>query len=274
MRRIRPAAQAGRFYPADARRLAAEVAAHLERGAEGLPADVTPPKALIAPHAGYVYSGPVAGTAYAAWRGLRGRVRRVIVLGPAHRVPVRGLAAPTVDAFAGPLGPVPIDRAALEAVSDLPQVVFDDAAHADEHAIEVQIPFLQAVLGDFALVPFAVGQAEPGAVGAVLDRLWGDDTTRIVISSDLSHFHPHEAACALDRRTADAIERHDGDALHRDSACGRRAIQGLLSCGAGPDLRIRAVDLRTSGQTAGDRARVVGYGAFLAHAGGDAGEAR
>lgn len=270
MTRARPPAVAGRFYPADAGRLADEVARHLADGARTLAAagpPHSPPKALIVPHAGYVYSGPVAGTAYAAWRGLRGRVSRVVLLGPAHRVAVRGLAAPTVDAFDGPLGPVPVDRAALEAVADLPQVGFDDAAHALEHALEVQIPFLQAVLGDFALAPLAVGAATDAEVGAVLDRLWGGPETRVVVSSDLSHFFDHATATALDRLTADAIERLDGGALHRDSACGRVPIRGLLALAGRRRLTVRAVDLRTSGDTAGDRSRVVGYGAFVVDCG-------
>ncbi len=267
MPRARPPAVAGRFYPADARRLAADLAGYLSDGARALPeTDRPPPKAIIAPHAGYMYSGPIAGTAYAAWRPLKGRVQRVVLLGPAHRVQVRGLAAPTVDAFDGPLGPVPIDRAALDAVADLPQVVFDDRPHALEHALEVQLPFLQAVLGDFALAPFAVGAATADDVGAVLDRLWGDAATRVVISSDLSHYHDHRTAAALDRRTADAIERMDGAALHRDSACGRIPIRGLLSLADRRGLTVHAVDLRTSGDTAGDEDRVVGYGAFLVEA--------
>lgn len=269
MTRARPPAVAGRFYPADARRLAADVAAHLTAGARtlaasGPPAD--PPKALIAPHAGYVYSGPIAGTAYAAWRPLQGTVERVVLLGPAHRHPVRGLAAPTVDAFDGPLGPVPIDRDALNAVADLPQVVFDDRAHAAEHALEVQLPFLQAVLGDFALVPFAVGAATDAQVAQVIDRLWGGPETRIVISSDLSHFLDYETAATLDRQTARAIERFDREALAYESACGRTPIRGLLSLGERRGLTVRAVDVRNSGDTAGDRGRVVGYGAFVVHA--------
>lgn len=267
MTRARPPAVAGRFYPADARRLSADIATYLSDGARLLsPPPATPPKALIVPHAGYMYSGPIAGTGYAAWRSLRGRVRRVVLLGPAHRVAVRGLAAPTVETFDGPLGPVPVDRAALDAVADLPQVSFDDRPHALEHALEVQIPFLQAVLGDFALAPFAVGMATPAEVGAVIERLWGDEATRIVISSDLSHYHDHATAKAMDAETASAIERLDGAALHRDSACGRIPIRGLLSLAGRHGLTVRAVDLRSSGDTAGDRAQVVGYGAFVVEA--------
>lgn len=257
--RTRSPAVAGLFYPADPRALGAEVARHL---AAAPPTDRSPPKALIAPHAGYVYSGPIAGSAYAAWAPLRGKVERVVLLGPAHRVPVRGLAAPTVDAFDGPLGPVRVDRAALDAVADLPQVVFADRPHAQEHALEVQIPFLQAVLGDFALAPFVVGDARDAEVAEVLDRLWGGDETRVVISSDLSHYHDYATAAARDRRTVDAIVRQDPAALDFDSACGRIPIRGLLALGKRRGLRIEAIDVRSSGDTAGDRDRVVGYAAF------------
>lgn len=262
--RTRSPAVAGLFYPADPAALGAAVADYL-RAAR--PADGDPPKALIAPHAGYIYSGPIAGSAYATWRPLRGAVERVVLLGPAHRVPVRGLAAPTVDAFDTPLGPVRIDRAALDAVADLPCVTFDDRPHAREHALEVHLPFIRATLGDVALAPFVVGDARPAEVAAVLDRLWGDDTTRIVISSDLSHYHDHPTATRLDRATVTAIEHLDGDALGHDSACGRIPIRGLLALAPKRALTLRAIDVRTSGDTAGDRDRVVGYAALTVHQG-------
>lgn len=263
MRTRRPAV-AGVFYPADPATLGADVARHLR---DARPVDGAPPKALIAPHAGYVYSGPIAGSAYATWRPLRGTVERVVLLGPAHRVPVRGLAAPTVDAFDGPLGPIRIDRAALDAVADLPQVDFDDRPHAREHALEVHLPFIQQTLGDVALAPFVVGDAHPAEVAAVLDRLWGGDETRVVISSDLSHHHDHHTATRLDRATVAAIERLDGDALGRDSACGRIPIRGLLALAPERDLSIEAIDVRTSGDTAGGRDRVVGYAALTVREG-------
>lgn len=260
--RLRPAAVAGHFYPADPTRLAAVVDEHLA-GASTPPG--RPPKALIAPHAGYVYSGPVAASAYACWRRLAGKVQRLLLLGPAHRVAVRGLAVPSVAAFDTPLGPIPIDRAALAAVGTLPQVIVSDAAHAHEHALEVHLPFLRAVLGDFALVPFAVGQASDGEVAEVIDRLWGGPETRIVISSDLSHFHDYETARQIDRATVSAIERIEPAGLGRDSACGRVPIRGLMQLAERRRLTIETLDVRNSGDTAGGRDRVVGYASFAVH---------
>ncbi len=251
---IRPPAVAGMFYPGNARDLAGDVAAML--GAARPPA--LRPKALIAPHAGYVYSGPVAAEAYALLSPLRGQVRRVVLLGPTHRVPVRGIAVPSVAAFATPLGVVPVDREAIADLAGLPQVGISDAAHAQEHSLEVHLPFLQAVLGSFALVPLAVGHVSPGEVATVLERLWGGDETLIVISSDLSHYHGYETARRLDRETADRILRLEPLEDH-EQACGATPINGLLEVARRKALTPTLLDLRNSGDTAGDRSRVVGY---------------
>lgn len=259
--RIREPAVAGAFYPAEARALRAAVRSHLARvrPSHGAPE----PKALIAPHAGYVYSGPVAATAYARLAPLRGRVERVVLLGPAHRVPLTGLAAPDVDAFASPLGDVPLDREALDDLLALPQVSLLDAAHADEHSLEVQVPFLQELLGAFRLVPLVVGDATPGEVAEVLERVWGGPETLLVISSDLSHYHDYATARAMDARTSRAIEELRPDAISFDDACGRIPVQGLLLAARRHGLRAEIVDLRSSGDTAGPRDRVVGYGAYV-----------
>lgn len=258
MDHIRPPAVAGYFYPAEPRELARTVNGML--GAVGraasLPAGA--PKAIIAPHAGYVYSGPIAAHAYAALAAARDRVRRVVLLGPTHRVPVRGLAIPTVAAFASPLGAVTIDRGALALVADLPQVVVSDTAHAQEHSLEVHLPFLQSVLGDFAVVPFAVGRASPEEVAEVLERLWGGDETLIVVSSDLSHYLPYTVAQEVDRKTVDAILRLEV-AIDHEQACGGTPVNGLLLAARRRHLQPRLLDLRNSGDTAGDRSRVVGY---------------
>src|SRR5919106_6343135 len=222
---IRPPAVAGSFYPDRPDRLRAAVEGFLTKADPWRPERA--PKAVITPHAGYVYSGPVAGHAFAALRGAAAKIRRVVVIGPAHFVPIRGLALPTVAAFRTPLGDLPLDRAAIEAL-DLPQVRLDDRPHAGEHAIEVELPFLQAVLGEFALVPLVVGDATPDEVAQVLDRLWDGPETLLVVSSDLSHYEPYGRAREHDAATAALIEALDGAALRPGDACGHLAIAGLL----------------------------------------------
>jgi len=258
---LRSPAVAGLFYPSDPGQLTTAVRGYL--AAAGHTADGPAPKALIAPHAGYVYSGPVAGSAYARLAPALGRVRRVVLLGPAHRVFVRGLAAPSADAFETPLGPVRVDHEAIQALLDLPQVEIDDDVHAPEHSLEVQLPFLQLVLGDFSLVPLAVGDATPEEVTEVLERLWGGPETLLVVSSDLSHYLDYEAARRLDAETSRAIEELREEALGRDSACGRIPIRGLLAAAKHHGLGVETVDLRSSGDTAGPRNEVVGYGAYV-----------
>lgn len=259
MTAVRPAAVAGMFYPADS----AELRATVRRLLNDVPAPEAPrPKAVIAPHAGYPFSGPLAARLYARLRPLRGQVRRVVLLGPAHRVPVRGLAVPSAAAFATPLGTVPVDEAARCALADLPQVTTSDAAHAQEHALEVHLPFLQEVLGDFALVPLVVGQAPAVDTAEVLERLWGGPETLIVVSSDLSHFLDYAAAQRRDARTVAAIERLDGMALGPEDACGAAPIAGLLTVARHKGLSIETVGTCNSGDTAGPRDRVVGYGAW------------
>jgi len=255
---IRPAAVAGSFYPDAPALLAGAVDACL-RGATCAPAGLAP-KVLLAPHAGFIYSGPIAGSAYALLAPWRQRIRRVVLLGPSHRVALRGLAAPHAQAFATPLGEVAVDRAALGGLADLPQVGFNDAAHAREHALEVQLPFLQRVLDRFTLVPLVVGRATPAEVAEVLERLWGGEETLIVISSDLSHYLPYAEARALDRATIERVLRLDAD-LDADQACGAAPLAGALVAARRHGLAARLLDLRNSGDTAGERARVVGYGA-------------
>ena len=261
---IRPAAVAGTFYPGEASALAAEVAAYLAEARPG-PNGAPAPKAIIAPHAGYMYSGAIAASIYARLAPLRGRVTRVVLAGPAHRVYVPGVAIPAADAFASPLGTVALDEAALEDLRALPFVEVSDRAHALEHSLEVHVPFLQAALGPFRLVPVVVGDANPSDVAALLDRLWGGDETLIVVSSDLSHYLPYEAARARDRGTAEAILNLEPTLLPEE-ACGAAPINGLLVAARRRGLRAQLVDLRNSGDTAGDRSRVVGYGAFAFHA--------
>ena len=262
MSAIRPAAVSGMFYPGEAASLAAQVAAYL---ADAAPAPSTPaPKAIIAPHAGYIYSGPIAASIYARLAPLRGRVRRVVLAGPAHRVYVSGAAVPAVTHFDSPLGPVELDTESIDALKRLPFVEVSDAAHAREHSLEVHIPFLQSVLGEFRLVPIVVGDAQPEQVARMYELLWGGDETLIVVSSDMSHYLPYESARQRDCNTARAIVNLEGN-LDPEEACGAAPINGLLQLARRHSLVAEQVDLRNSGDTAGDRSRVVGYGAFAFH---------
>jgi hypothetical protein len=261
MKTIRQPAVAGMFYPADPRRLRADVDGYLAAAA----ADTGPvPKALIAPHAGYPYSGPVAAHAYARLRAAAGRITRVVLLAPAHRWPFHGLAIPAADEFETPLGRIPVDRAALLSVIDLPQVQVLDAAFDGEHALEVHLPFLQTVLAGFRICPFIVGEASTGEVADVIDRLWGGEETLVVVSSDLSHYLDYETARARDARTSRRIETLDPSVGYHD-ACGRNPVNGLLAVAHRRGLQVETVDLRNSGDTAGPRDRVVGYGAYVFH---------
>lgn len=262
---VRPPAVAGTFYPGGARELAQDLARMLGAAAAAAP-DRPVPKAFIAPHAGYVYSGPVAASAYALLAPARERITRVVLLGPTHRVAVRGLALPGAGAFATPLGTIEMDRAAIEALRGLPQVVVSPQAHALEHSLEVHLPFLQTVLARFTLVPLAVGYASDHEVAAVLDRLWGGPETLIVVSSDLSHYLPYADAQAVDRATARAILDLATDISH-EQACGATPVTGLALAARQRGLKPELIDLRNSGDTAGDRNRVVGYGSFAFYEG-------
>jgi AmmeMemoRadiSam system protein B len=259
-RRIRRPAVAGSFYPSEPKLLEREVRGHLEaaRPAPGAPS----PKALIVPHAGYVYSGPVAGSAYARLVPLRGRVERVVLLGPSHHVPLRGLAVPEADVFATPLGPVEIDADGVERALSRPAVRRLAEPHVWEHSLEVQLPFLQVALGSFRLVPLAVGDARDDEVADVLEALWGGPETCILASTDLSHYRDYPTARRLDAATSEAILALRPAALGPDSACGRVPVRGLLVAARRHGLRPELLDLRSSGDTSGPRDRVVGYGAY------------
>jgi len=260
MATVRPAAVAGMFYPGNPRELALEVE-DLLGGVERLEPQFGHPKALIVPHAGYIYSGPVAAAAYDELAPARGIVKRVVLLGPVHRVAVRGLALPACESFETPLGRVPLDAGALRELEGLPQVVRSDAAHAQEHSLEVQLPFLQRMLGTFALVPFAVGTSSVDEVAAVIERLWGGAETLFVISTDLSHYHPYEEARRIDRGTVTRIASFATDIDHEE-ACGATPLNGFLKVARARNLNIRLLAACNSGDTAGGKGQVVGYSAF------------
>lgn len=259
MNKVRPPAVAGAFYPGDREKLSATIDRLL---AEAPRHTGRAPQALVVPHAGYPYSGPIAASAYALLRDAAPRLRRVVLLGPSHRVPLRGLALPDADGLATPLGILPVDGHGAAAVARLPQVVSSPRPHAQEHSLEVQLPFLQRVLPEVPLVPLVVGAASAEQVAEVLEQLWEADDTLVLISSDLSHYLPYAEARAVDRETADRILALDAEQLDTEQACGAVPLRGLLLAARRRGLRARELDLRNSGDTAGDRARVVGYGAF------------
>lgn len=258
---IRKAAVAGLFYEADADRLRQHINT-LIGSAKGPPRQT--PKALIVPHAGYMYSGKTAAEAYRCLLPCGHAIQRVVLFGPAHRVYLQGMAIPSADAFATPLGEVPLDRPFIARLTGLDDVIVSDEAHRAEHSLEVQLPFLQTLLGQFSLVPVVVGDCDPDRVAAAVDALWGGPETLIVVSTDLSHFHSYEQARMLDSRTCDRLAARDS-ALNGDNACGAHALNGLMRSRHCRQLSIDLLDLRNSGDTAGDKSRVVGYGAFLLH---------
>ncbi|CAA7614669.1 AmmeMemoRadiSam system protein B [Magnetospirillum sp. UT-4] len=262
MTAIRPTAVAGMFYPADAGELMRQLEACLAPARARRAADAAPPKALIAPHAGYVYSGPVAASAYALLEPARGRIARVVLMGPSHRVPFRGIAVSGAEAWASPLGTVPVDRETCERLKALPMVGELDKAHAQEHSLEVHVPFLQAVLGAFALVPLVAGEVPREVVAAVLEAAWGGPETLIVISTDLSHYLDYDSCRATDAATVAAIQALDPGPLSGSQACGRIPVGGMLDLARRRHLRIETLDVRNSGDTAGPKDRVVGYGAW------------
>lgn len=256
--RARLPAVAGLFYPDDPYELRAVVRGYLDAAAA--PADELP-KVIVVPHAGYVYSGPVAASAYRSLLGHAASIERVVLAGPSHRIPVPGIAIPDVAAFDTPLGRVPIDTATVTKLLALPHVYSSNLPHRMEHSLEVQLPFLQITLDDFYLVPLAVGDAAPEAVAAVLDACWGGPETLVVISTDLSHYRDYEGARRADAATAKSLLAFADD-LKDEQACGCRLLNGLMRVAHQKKLRIAQLDLRNSGDTSGDRSRVVGYGAF------------
>jgi len=259
----RPAV-AGMFYPADPENLKSCIEQYLQEARLVKNQSVEKrAKAIIVPHAGYIYSGPVAASAFVQLKEIKDSIQRVVLLGPSHRVPLLGLASSSADRFITPLGAIEIDKPAVEIITRLPQVHLMDEAHSLEHSLEVQLPFLQQCLASFKLIPLVVGDASSTDVAEVLNLLWGGPETLIVISSDLSHYHDYKQAHMMDERTAQAIEKFAEEEIDFDDACGRNPVKGLLQAAVKHGLDITRLDLRNSGDTAGNKDQVVGYGAWL-----------
>ncbi|MCG8316052.1 MAG: AmmeMemoRadiSam system protein B [Pseudomonadales bacterium] len=263
MTSIRQPAVAGMFYPLDRQELQDNIDGLLKAASlEDSQQPSRPPKAIIAPHAGYIYSGPTAAEAYHLLKPHADLYHHVVLLGPSHRVGFAGIASSSADYYLSPLGRVPLDKKLTEKALQCPGVICLDQAHLQEHSLEVHLPFLQSVLGDFLLTPLVVGDCDPEVCGNVINSLWGNPDTLFVISSDLSHFLDYQSANALDQSTCAAIEAFDGDAIDFEQACGRNPIKGLLTAAKVHPLDIATLDLCNSGDTAGDKQRVVGYGAW------------
>jgi len=270
MSMIRQPAVAGMFYSADANTLKQDIQHYLEL-VEPFQSDdmddvsTNNLKVIVVPHAGYVYSGPIAASAYKLLIPLKHQINRVVLLGPSHQVAFNGMAVPEVEMFNTPLGNIPIDQVNIQLLSELPQVMVSDIAHRDEHSLEVQLPFLQETLDNFTLTPIVVGDVEPNEVAEVINRLWGDEHTLIVISTDLSHYHHYTIANQMDRATSNAIVDLKPDLISYESACGRNGLKGMMVVAKQKKLVADVIDLRNSGDTWGGKNRVVGYGAYAFH---------
>jgi AmmeMemoRadiSam system protein B len=255
----RQPAVAGSFYPANPQQLQQMLGEYLQA------ADINAkaPKAIIAPHAGYIYSGAIAASAYSRLKSVRHIIKRVVIVAPSHRVAFQGLALSEAEHFITPLGSIPVDQQSAQALSQLPFVYYLEQAHAQEHSLEVHLPFLQMMLDDFCIVPIVAGNATPEQVSAVLQALWGGEETLIVISSDLSHYQDYATAQRLDQATSKVIEKLQYEQLDFEAACGKIPVCGLLKLARDHSLTVKNIDLRNSGDTAGDKQRVVGYGAYI-----------
>ena len=255
---IRQPAVAGTFYPDDSVELETVIKNFIANNQKTGPV----PKAIIAPHAGYIYSAPVAASVYSIFQNASNDIRKIVIFGPAHRLPFDGLAIPSVEQFATPLGTIALDTMSLKTLEDNQLAIVLDKAHEYEHCLEVQLPFLQTLFDSFTLTPVLVGHCDASRVEQALELLWGDQQTLIIISSDLSHYHSYEDAKVLDQRATLAIEQLDSDTLDANLACGSIAINGLLKVAKKHRLKAETIDVRNSGDTAGPQEQVVGYGAY------------
>ncbi|MCW8930188.1 MAG: AmmeMemoRadiSam system protein B [Gammaproteobacteria bacterium] len=253
-------AVAGTFYPGETKELNSSIQGYLD-DAETKPIN-SKPKAMIVPHAGYIYSGPIAASAYSQLIPFAKQISRVVLLGPSHKIPILGIACSSQDSFKTPLGDIPLDRKLIDKVEQLPFVETHDDAHLQEHSLEVQLPFLQKVLPEFTLVPLVIGQIEDEQVSELIETLWLEENTLFLISSDLSHYLDYERAQECDQATSEAIADLTPQKIHYEQACGRSAIAGMLLSAKKHSLKVQMLDLRNSGDTAGTKDRVVGYGSW------------
>lgn len=256
---IRQSAVAGTFYPDNPAILQETLSSYLE----GVENATQVPKAIIVPHAGYIYSGEIAASAYARLKAGADEIKRVVIVAPSHRIAFKGLALSHAEFFSTPLGNIPVDMSAIQMLLTLPFVGYLDEAHTFEHSLEVQLPFLQTVLKEFKLVPVVAGDASAAQVSQALALFYDDAATLIVISSDLSHYHNYQTAQELDADTTRKIENLEYEQLNYESACGLVGVRGLMALARDKSLHIKTIDLRNSGDTAGDKSRVVGYGAYV-----------
>lgn len=258
---VRMPAVAGSFYPGYAEELNKAVELYLNDADANLAQ--TKPLAMIVPHAGYIYSGPIAASGYKQLIPYASEIERVVLMGPSHRVPFMGIATPTDDYFETPLGDIPIDFESISLLKNLSFVQELQAAHQQEHSLEVQLPFLQKIIPNFKLIPLVIGQANDQQVSDVIEQLWHVPNTLFVMSSDLSHYLNYESAQLSDKATCDAIEALQPQVIDYDQACGRAAIAGMLLTAKHHELQVKTLDLRNSGDTAGTKDRVVGYGCWV-----------
>lgn len=259
MDNIRQAAVAKLFYPGDAHELGKMVDGLLNQVVPRLP---TTPKAIIAPHAGYIYSGPIAASIYAELAKSADAIKTVVILGPSHRVGFHGLAVSDAHYYGTPLGLIPVDTEKIQDLLRHKLVTLHNQAHLLEHSLEVHLPFLQKIYAEIHIIPIVVGDATTQEVSRCLEAIWGGAETLVVISSDLSHFHSYEVATQLDKDTCSAIEAYKIDDIHSENACGYIPIRGLLHYAQRLNLNIKTLDYRNSGDTAGTKDQVVGYGAY------------
>ncbi len=259
--RHRAPAVAGSFYPGSGMELEHSVEHYLTQAHPDMA--TSRPLAMIVPHAGYIYSAPVAASAYKQLIPYADRITQVILLGPSHRVPFTGIATSSMDRFDTPLGEIPLNRKTIEQLNQLPFVTEYDSAHQQEHSLEVQLPFLQKILTRFSLVPLVIGQTSDEQVHQLLEYLWNEPDTLFLISSDLSHYLDYESARKYDFATMKAIEQLKPDRIQYEQACGRSGIAGLLLTAKNHHLKVKTLDIRNSGDTAGSKDQVVGYGSWV-----------